>query len=103
MKTFCDRVWAFVVLTLWTTSPRPKEDLHVKRTSLTPQQQQLVQPRRLLCYSGGTGEKTAERNLTEKCQRLGENGATQRLLPVLVGGTWFENLSADLNVVFSPR
>lgn len=42
-----------------TTSPRMEEGL-ADRTSLAPQQQQLVQPGGYFCYGGATGEKTTE-------------------------------------------
>lgn len=53
-------MWVFVVPTLTSNGlqlPGWRRDLHVGRTSLAPQQQQLVQPRTLLCYRGATGEK----------------------------------------------
>lgn len=61
MKRFSEHVWVFVVLTLTSKGlqlPGWRTALHVERTSLAPQQQQLVQPRRtLLCYSGATGRE----------------------------------------------
>lgn len=65
----------FVVLRLASEGlqlPQCSRDVHVERMSLAQQQQQLVQPRRLLCYSGASGEKTAELNLLEKCHQFGK-------------------------------
>lgn len=70
-----NEVVLFVVLRLTSEGlqlPQWRRDVHVERMSLAQQQQQLVQPRRLLCYSEATGEKTAELNLLEKCYQFGK-------------------------------
>lgn len=103
MSRFCDQSRLFVVLTLTSEGlqlPGWRRDLHVERTSRNSSS--WCSRGGYFCYRGATGEKTAERNLSEKCEQLEENGTTKRLLPVPGGGRCSSNLSADLSVVFSP-
>ncbi|KAI9539049.1 hypothetical protein NQZ68_009126 [Dissostichus eleginoides] len=67
-----------------------------------PQQQQLVQPRTLLCYHGATGEKTAKQNLTEKCKQCEENGTTTPVAGIYRWQLFYE-LASGFNRCLVPE
>lgn len=48
------------------------------------------------------GRKRCNETSRKSAHSWGENGATERLLPGFVAGSYLMNLPADLNVVVSP-